>query len=780
MLPIYISLLATSGTLPTSTNSEQTVNSLLNNNRAIPNSSEPTLELGSVALRRRQSNNQLSGRGIKIGIIDSGIDYKHPALGGCFGPGCKVAYGYDFVGDAYDGKNNPISDEDPMDECNGHGTHVAGIIAGRSKEITGMAPDATLGAYRIFSCNNKAPPGIVMKALDRAANEMDIINLSLNQDQFFSAYGDAKKAQELVDRGIIVVASAGNIENGHLGGILSPATAPGVIAVASSDTSLRQTFYFMVGNYPAKFYYIAGTGVSMPQTMPNTIMRVKSGDSKGCDRLGSGFENAIVLLQYGGCLSTQKAKRAHDANAAGIIIINENSNLVYFTVDPAEVKIPVLLMTDKQGDSLTELMDKSSQDDRADVRWYSTPSQKPVGKSGFASFFSAYGPSDNITNIKPDISWQGNQVYSTIPRKMGSYAIQPGTSMAAPGITGLAALALQKYKASIPVTAKTMIWPKWQEAEDVAGKRGVPVAYCGSGMARVSAINELGWGTEPQTIGFSPKSVGANSVYEVELTLTGQLPPGTITFEHRPSASVADWGPGAEWDDDLASKKSVEVTISPERLDVGSPPPNANINTLRNEKFNVKLTVPQWNKDELWVLSGIIEVTHRNAATGAIMVRNVPYQTLAGTGRNIKMLDRKNNYPRLENVDANGEVIPEKSNGTPLTNKHAIRISFRLRLPSQRVFGVIEDVKSKRQLGFAQDVKADHLNASPEGPNKNYNTIWGGLVMSMPKFRKLEGKPYPVPRGTYRMRLYVSKPFGDPLNERDYESWLSEKEIKID
>ena len=48
------------------------------------------------------------GAGIKVGIIDTGIDYHHPALGGCFGPGCKVAGGADFVGDAYNGTNQPI------------------------------------------------------------------------------------------------------------------------------------------------------------------------------------------------------------------------------------------------------------------------------------------------------------------------------------------------------------------------------------------------------------------------------------------------------------------------------------------------------------------------------------------------------------------------------------------------------------------------------------------------------------------------------------------------
>lgn len=79
------------------------------------------------ALIKRQSNNDtfsphlmtqvdklrakgIIGKGIKIGVIDTGIDYTHPALGGCFGPGCLVSYGYDIVGDNYDGFNTPVPD----------------------------------------------------------------------------------------------------------------------------------------------------------------------------------------------------------------------------------------------------------------------------------------------------------------------------------------------------------------------------------------------------------------------------------------------------------------------------------------------------------------------------------------------------------------------------------------------------------------------------------------------------------------------------------------------
>ena len=72
----------------------------------------------------------VKGKGVKIAIIDSGVDYTHPSLGGGFGPGHKIAFGYDFVGDDFLGYNTPIPDDDPVVSCasGGHGTHVSGKI----------------------------------------------------------------------------------------------------------------------------------------------------------------------------------------------------------------------------------------------------------------------------------------------------------------------------------------------------------------------------------------------------------------------------------------------------------------------------------------------------------------------------------------------------------------------------------------------------------------------------------------------------------------------------
>lgn len=70
----------------------------------------------------------IRGKGVQIAIIDSGVDYRHPALGGGFGPGHKIALGWDFVGDNYTGFNTPMPDPDPLATCasGGHGTHTAG------------------------------------------------------------------------------------------------------------------------------------------------------------------------------------------------------------------------------------------------------------------------------------------------------------------------------------------------------------------------------------------------------------------------------------------------------------------------------------------------------------------------------------------------------------------------------------------------------------------------------------------------------------------------------
>ncbi|RKP37420.1 peptidase S8/S53 domain-containing protein, partial [Dimargaris cristalligena] len=108
------------------------------------------------------------GRGVKIGFVDSGLDYRHPMFGGCFKTcsGARVVAGYDFVGDQFTGYNTPKPDKDPLDKCNGHGTHVTGIAAGNVGVFQGAAPQAQIGAYRAIGCGGSTTVDLLMAAME--------------------------------------------------------------------------------------------------------------------------------------------------------------------------------------------------------------------------------------------------------------------------------------------------------------------------------------------------------------------------------------------------------------------------------------------------------------------------------------------------------------------------------------------------------------------------------------------------------------------------------------
>ena len=123
----------------------------------------------------------ITGRDVHVAVIDTGIEYTHPAFGSCsglnIGIDCRVIDGYDFV-------NN---DNDPLDD-HYHGTHVAGIIAGNDASITGVAPEALIYAYKVCNSSGSCQSSAVIAGLEQAADpngdgdpsdHVDVANLSL-------------------------------------------------------------------------------------------------------------------------------------------------------------------------------------------------------------------------------------------------------------------------------------------------------------------------------------------------------------------------------------------------------------------------------------------------------------------------------------------------------------------------------------------------------------------------------------------------------------------------
>ncbi|KZL73062.1 subtilase [Colletotrichum tofieldiae] len=177
------------------------------------------------------------GKGVKVGVVDTGIWYNHDALGGGFGEGFKVAGGYDFVGDQYwpsiGYEREP--DADPLDLL-GHGTHVAGIVAGKTDDFTGVAPEATLYAYKVMSRQGSTDAATLIESFLKAYDDgVDIITSSIGGSGGWAEEAWAVVASRLVEQGVVVTISAAN--SGSQGAFYSSSGSSGknVLAVASAD-----------------------------------------------------------------------------------------------------------------------------------------------------------------------------------------------------------------------------------------------------------------------------------------------------------------------------------------------------------------------------------------------------------------------------------------------------------------------------------------------------------------------------------------------------------------
>jgi subtilisin family serine protease len=186
------------------------------------------------------NSNTVTGVGITVAVIDTGIDYTHSDLGGCLGSTCKVLGGHDFV-------NN---DSDPKDD-NGHGTHVAGIVAGNGV-LDGVAPDAKLLAYKVCTAQAICNASKVVAALDytidpnrdgNTSDHADVAQMSLegtgNPDDAMSTAVDNATAV-----GVVAVVAAGNF-GPTAGSIQSPGTARTAITVGA----YCETEFIGVDNY---------------------------------------------------------------------------------------------------------------------------------------------------------------------------------------------------------------------------------------------------------------------------------------------------------------------------------------------------------------------------------------------------------------------------------------------------------------------------------------------------------------------------------------------------
>jgi minor extracellular serine protease Vpr len=451
----------------------------------------------------------LHGEGIKIGVIDTGVDFTHadfggpgttaayqtalaqdtadpmlttacmtPALAPCFGPAApKVKGGVDLVGDAYNAdptspSYNPVPqpDANPLD-CGGHGSHVAGTAAGfgvtsAGRTYTGLynastvsgnawnvgpgvAPKADLYAIRIFGCHGSTDATI--DGIEWAVTHgMDVINLSVGSP-FGSADDPAAQAATNAARsGVIVVASTGNAGSSPYV-TTSPGSGTGAISVAANDPTQANPGANVALSTGATLQAIDANGATFSDgtTLPVKVLFSSPGViSTGCDPAAyAGVAGKLVVTrrQVGGCARVARAIFGQQAGAAAVVMVNNTDAFPPFDGQ-------ITANPDTGAPYLVTIpflgvpVSAGAALIAAD-RKSATLTKTTLANPGFLSLasFSSFGPRSGDSWLKPDVTGPGVGIASVGMGTGNASALMSGTSMAAPNTAGVAALVRQAH-----------------------------------------------------------------------------------------------------------------------------------------------------------------------------------------------------------------------------------------------------------------------------------------------------------------------------------------------
>jgi subtilisin family serine protease len=514
-----------------------------------------------------------TGKGVKIADIDTGIDYTHADFGG---PGTTAAYeaahanstaapdpalvgpaapkvkgGYDFVGDDYDAGDPtsvPQPDPNPLD-CNGHGTHTAGTVAGDgilsdgttysgpydSNTVAshdwnvgpGVAPQADIYAYRVFGCSGSS--NVVDLAIDRAvADHVDVITMSLGSDLGGVDDPTTVAAENAAAAGITVVAAAGNAgPSGYM--VSSPSTGPHVLSVAALDGSLPE--------YPGAELALSSGGTVdtidangadiPPGPLPVKVLKTSTGGiSLGCDPAEyAGTAGMLVVTKRGTCARVARAVFGQKAGAAAVLMVNSDGTLPPYegpitgnpdTGEQYDVTIPFLGAAGTAANVSALLAADGGT---------TTLTAKSVPNTGYqkVASFSSAGPSNPDSAAKPEVIAPGVSVASAGNGTGNGFVVESGTSMATPMTAGTAALVKQAH----PDWTGTQIKAAIENTADPSLNIGYTVRKAGAGAVQAddavttTVLATTGDGLDSLAFGYVPGTGDYSATKSFTLRNTG-------------------------------------------------------------------------------------------------------------------------------------------------------------------------------------------------------------------------------------------------------------------
>jgi subtilisin family serine protease len=423
----------------------------------------------------RPGDAEHAGWGVKVGVIDTGIDVTHPCFDDADFPATQQLGDTRFTNNkvivAKVFNNKAVSRGYTAEAIQDHGTHVSGTIACDANtpavvngadipyDPSGVAPGAQLGNYNIFPGDvTDARSEDILNAMEAAvADGMTVLNLSLG--------GDASGNQDLLttaidnlDRANIVVAvAAGNSGPGRFT-VESPGSAERALTAGASSVGQfvgtpilsggETVSVAAIGDFPTPDSDLTATLQAAPDSTDSTL-------ANGCDPYGDvNMDGEIALIQRGACSFSQKVFNAEQAGAVAAIVVNNLPG------DPIAMGLDGVFTTTipavQSGNAdLATLLALSG----STVTIGATAQYTYTGNNNIMADFSSQGPTDVDFRIKPDVVAPGVNVLSSVPHTacddpgtLGCWAFFQGTSMATPHLAGMAAVIRQAHPE----------WAAWQ------------------------------------------------------------------------------------------------------------------------------------------------------------------------------------------------------------------------------------------------------------------------------------------------------------------------------
>ena len=773
-----------------------------------PGTATPDLAFATTMTQARAANVAgYTGRGVKVAIIDSGIDYTNPDLSDGFGPGHRVAGGWDFVGDEFDATStSPLFDPVPQPDPNpkdcdplkadardassasaGHGTHVSGIVgakAANSAGVTGVAPDVTFLAYRVFGCNGSTTSDIMAAAMERAYQDgAQVVNMSIGSAfSNWPEYPSAVAADNLVDKGVVVVASIGNSGANGLFAAGAPGVGNKVIGVASVQNLALPALTFNVtsGSTTRQVPYLQ---LQNTQTAPTSGLE---GDivyvGRGCvadaslglaaaDPYEADPNGKIALIKRGVCTFNTKYARAVAAGAKAVVIMNDGANPgrvgLFAGGGTADLGVVGVTISFTDGQAIRALAEPRS------LTWTADRINVADPNAGLISDFSSWGL-DAHTVLKPDISAPGGNITSTWPMtQFGGHNTISGTSMSSPHVAGAAALMLQ---AGIPAAAvrdalqnTATPFPSTLGVTDATARQG-------AGLVKILDAINAPVRVSPGKISFGEGNGGAS-----KLTLTNSTGAAiTYALGHTTALAV---GPGAGSQlpftfTPMAAAPAVSFSQN------GAPVASVTVPANDSTTLDVNIVPPAYPDKTIW--GGYVRFL-----LGGVTKLRVPYAGFKGDNQSIVAMGNGGcDLPMLAKIGAATDKItcpaPAPAinglTGQPAGGSWAqpksdpVVLLYHLDHQARAVRITLLDAATGEPVtqGNRNPVlQLDEFTPRNSAPNSFFAFVWDGTIAFTDNgSAKVHRKA--APAGSYRLRLTLTK--AQALNDTraaGTETWTS-------